>query len=347
MANLKIVTRIEDNLIVWIKFTICSIAIGWCGYKVCFLGDVVCEKTRITRTIMGFALLAVATSAPEFVTSAAAIVVIKSPDFAAGALFGSLIFNLGIIALLDLIEGEGPLMLRVHTKQILYAGWTIIFLSVIMFSIVLSTLTGVNISFLGMGWESFLLLFLLVIALFSIFSMEKTEQKIAGSSLVKKVYGHLSLRLTLLRFVLYLVAIVGLGVWLSQIGKELVVMMGWSEIMVGTFFLAIVTSFPELIVSISALRFDVDMAVGNILGSNFFDIMIVPFCDALFRGGTFLSSASLENMFTVVLAMALSTIVVIGLISRSKRCFLKLGWDAIAMVLVLAAGGSVLFFITK
>ena len=141
----------------WMKFILCSVAIIWCGYKLASLGDVICEKTRITRTIMGFAILAIATSAPEFVTSGASIVVVKSVDFAAGDLFGSLILNLGIIAVLDLIEGEGPLMLKVHAKQILYAGWTIIFLSVAIFSMLLRSVSGVRLIFLGLGLESFIL----------------------------------------------------------------------------------------------------------------------------------------------------------------------------------------------
>ncbi|MBE0478464.1 hypothetical protein IBX65_05010 [Candidatus Aerophobetes bacterium] len=334
-------------MLIWIKFIICSVAIIWCGYKASYLGDVLCEKTRVTRTIMGFAVLAGATSAPEFVTSVASIVVVKLPDFAAGDLFGSLIFNLGIIALLDLIEGEGPLMLKVHTKQILYAGWTVIFLSVIVFFMLLRIFTDFSFHLLGLGWESFLLPFLLIVALFSIFKMEKTEQKDATTSFVEKIYKHLSFRTTLFKFIFYLLAIVGLGIWLSQIGKEIVFVMRWSEVMVGTFFLGIVTSFPELIVSISALKFDVDMAVGNILGSNFFDTMIVPLCDALLREGVFLSSIRMENLLTVILAIVLSNILIIGLISRSKRCFLKLGWDAISMVLVLIGGSSILFFLTK
>jgi len=331
----------------WIKFIICSVALIWCGYRASYLGDILCEKTGITRTIMGFTVLAIATSTPEFVTSAASVVVVKSPDFAAGDLFGSLVFNLGIIAILDLIEGEGPLMLKVHTKQILYAGWVVIFLSVAMFSMLLRIVTGVGMSFLGMGFESFILLALLGIALVSIFNLEKTHKQNASSQPAEKIYQHIAFKGSLVKFIFYLVVIVGLGIWLSQIGKEIVKVMDWSEVLVGTFFLAVATSFPELIVSISALRFDVDMAVGNILGSNFFDMMIIPLCDALFRGGAFLSFIQIENLFTMILAVILLNIVIVGLVSRSRRCFMKLGWDAIAMVLVLAGGGSVLLFLVK
>lgn len=335
----------------WVKFIICGIAIIWCGYKLSFLGDVICEKTKITRTIMGFAILSVATSAPEFVTSIASVVVIKIPDFAAGGVFGSIILNLGIIAVLDLVEGKGPIMFKVHAKQILYAGWSIIFLSVVVFSMLLRIVAGISPVFWGLGWESFILPILLVVALISIFNLEKATEKrnqqdIAVSS-VKKKYQQATFRYTLFKFIFYLLAIIGLGMWLSQIGKEIVTVMGWSEILVGTFFLAMVTSFPELIVSISALKFDINMAVGNILGSNFFDVMIIPICDVLLKGKTFLSLIRTENIFTAMLAIILLTIVIVGLTSRSKRSFMKLGWDAIAIVLVLVGGSSVLFFLVR
>ncbi|MCD6575442.1 hypothetical protein J7K97_07210 [Candidatus Aerophobetes bacterium] len=335
----------------WVKFVVCSAGIIWCGYRLSYLGDIICEKTRITRTIMGFAILAIATSTPEFITSAASIVVVNLPDFAAGDLFGSIILNLGIIAVLDLVEGKGPLLLRVHTKQILYAGWTIIFLSIAIFSMLVRIFTAFSLSFLGLGWESFILLALLPIALFSIFNVEKAtegnkKQDISAHS-TEKIYGHITLKSALFKFLFYLFVIIVLGIWLSQVGKEIVEVMGWSEVLVGTFFLAVVTSFPEFIVSLSALRFDVNMAVGNILGSNFFDVMIIPLCDGLLRGKVFLSVVKVENLFTIVLAIILLGVVIVGLISRSKRCFLRLGWDAIAMILILLTGGYFLIFLIK
>jgi len=327
-------------LLAWIKFVVCSVALIWCGYRVSYLGDVICEKTHITRTIMGFVILAGATSAPEFITSVASVAIVNLPDFAAGDIFGSIILNLGIIAILDLVEGEGPLTLRVHQKQILYAGWTGIFLGIAAFSILMRVFAKINYNFLGFGWESFALLFLLPIALFSIFNMERfleKSEKEANSQ--EKIYEHVTLKSASLRLVFYLGAVVVLGVWLSHIGKEIVEVMGWSEVIVGTFFLGMVTSFPELMVSLSALRFDVDMAVGNILGSNFFDMMIIPLCDGFIRGKAFLSLVRMDNLFTILLAIILLCILMVGLISRSRRCFLRLGWDAIAMLFVLCAGG--------
>ena len=324
----------------WIKFVICSIALVYCGYKLSYLGDVISEKTHITKTIMGFVLLAIATSAPEFITSSASILVVKSPDLAAGDIFGSILIDLGIISILDLVEGKGPIMLKVQTQHILYAAWTVILLSFICFSMLLNIFKGVGFVLFGMGLDSFILIVLFVIALFTIFSMEKNNKGNVSNS--QKIYQDIELKTSVLKFLFYFFIIIGLGIWLSKIGKEIVIFMGWSDALVGTFFLGVVTSFPELIVSISALRFNINMAVANILGSCFFDIMIVPLCDAFFREGAFLSHISIENLFTVILSIILFNIIIVGIICRSRRSFLKLGWDAIAIIVTLAGGGLII-----
>lgn len=333
-------------MIAWLKFILCSIALVYCGYKLSYLGDIISEKTKITKTIMGFAILAIATSMPEFVTSGASIAVVKSVEFAAGDLFGTIVINLGIIALLDLIEGKGPIMLKAHTNHILYAGWTVILLAFISSSLLLRNITGDVFTFAGVAGESFILIVLFLIGLMIIFNLEKNNQKDKDLP-TQKIYQKMNLKVTLFKFTFYIGAIVVLGIWLPRIGKEIVIFMGWREALVGTFFLALVTSFPEFIVSISALKFDIDMAIGNILGSNFFDLMIIPLCDVLFREGAFLSRVKIANLFTIMLAIILSSIVIVGLICRSKKSFLKLGWDAIAMIIVLGVGSYTLTFLLR
>jgi len=89
------------------------------------------------------------------------------------------------------------------------------------------------------------------------------------------------------------------------------------------------------------------MAIGNILGSNFFDIMIIPLCDLLLREKEFLGEISSQHLFTLMLSIMLTAIVIVGLIYRSKKAFLKLGWDAIAMVATSIVGGYFLILIMR
>ena len=335
-------------MLVWLKFFICSIGMIYTGYKLSMYGNIISEKTQITKTLMGFILLAVATSLPEFVTSGSSITVVHSPNLAAGDLFGSLLINLMIIALLDLIQGKGPLMYEARPSHILYGGLSIILMGIVCSSIFLRSQLHGSLGVFGFGLDSLVLLAIYILGLRLIFAYEK---KASSPSPREKEsspsYRGISLKSSLIKFLICFVCIVFLGVWLAEIGKELVTTMGWSESLVGTGLLALSTSLPELIVAISALKFSIDMAMGDILGSNFFDIMIIPLCDALLREKEFLGEISSQHLFTLMLSVILTAIVVVGLIYRSRKSFLKLGWDAIAMIATSIVGGYFLILIMK
>ena len=72
--------------------------------------DIIAEKTGLGRSLIGVVLLATATSLPELGTGISSIALVGAPDLAAGDAFGSNLFNLLIIALLDFTWRNGPLL---------------------------------------------------------------------------------------------------------------------------------------------------------------------------------------------------------------------------------------------
>ena len=72
--------------------------------------DVISVKTGLGRAFVGVVLLATATSLPELATGISAITVVGEPDLALGDAFGSNLFNLLIIGLLDIYWREGPIL---------------------------------------------------------------------------------------------------------------------------------------------------------------------------------------------------------------------------------------------
>lgn len=92
-------------IITWVKFSICALGLIYVGYKLAQYGDIVAEKTGITKALMGFIFLAFATSLPEFVVSGSAVAIVGSPDLAFGDVSGTIIINLMCIAILDFVHG--------------------------------------------------------------------------------------------------------------------------------------------------------------------------------------------------------------------------------------------------
>ncbi|MBA7503695.1 hypothetical protein ES706_02310 [subsurface metagenome] len=137
-----------------------------------------------------------------------------------------------------------------------------------------------------------------------------------------------------LRFALAAMAVIAAGIWLSFIGDEIAQVTGWGASFVGSLFLAISSSMPELVVAIAALRLGaIDMAIADILGSNMFNIAIVAPVDLAYRQGPVLSLASNSHLITAVTVIMMSLVVITGVRFRQKRkTFAVASWYAPALI---------------
>ena len=88
---------------VWFKFFLSVAIILFAGTKLARYGDAIAEKTGLGRMWIGLVLLAAITTMPELVTGVSSAALVGLPDLALGTLFGSCLFNLTILALLDIL----------------------------------------------------------------------------------------------------------------------------------------------------------------------------------------------------------------------------------------------------
>jgi cation:H+ antiporter len=87
------------------------------------------------------------------------------------------------------------------------------------------------------------------------------------------------------------------------------------------------------------------MAIGDLLGSNLFNILILSIDDVFYRAGDLLSSISSIHLFTAISATIMTGITVIGLFLRSRRQILnRFGWPSIFLLLVYLVNGGILYF---
>jgi cation:H+ antiporter len=142
------------------------------------------------------------------------------------------------------------------------------------------------------------------------------------------------------------VVIVAAGLWLPFVGKQMSQAMGWHSSFVGTLFVAFATSIPELVVTVAAVRIGaLDMAVGNVLGSNLFDVLVVAIDDLAFVDGPLLGQVSEVHVATAVTAMMMSGIVIVGLLYRPRsRVLGTVGWVSLLLLALYALNSYVLFF---
>ena len=330
-------------LIVWIKFIFCASVIFYAGSRLSRYGDVIAEKTGLGRAWIGVVLLAAITSLPELANNLSAVTFIDAPNLALGDLFGSCLFNILILAFLDLLFGPGPILNKAELGHILTAGLGIILIGVAAMGIVVSRSFG-GLSILHVGIYSSLIAIIYLVSQRMIFQYEKREQ----AKHIKDRHLHyekIPFHEAIAKFVFYTFFVVAAGIWLPQIGQEISVQTGWSSTFVGTFFLAISTSLPEIAVSAFALKLGaIDMAIGNLFGSNVFNMVIIFIDDVFYLKGPILANVSQNHVFTALLAIILTSIAVVGLIFRfDKKAFGKLSWDALVIILVYLLSIYILF----
>ncbi len=306
-------------------------------------GEVIADKTGLGQVLIGSILIALATSLPELVTSVTSSIV-GAPDIAVGNVFGSNTFNLFILAIIDLFHGPGPLMLRIKYSHILSGLLGILLSGIVVFSIIVTHLTPIRLGFWGLGLDSIAIILVYIIGMRLIFRYEKKNPLDEEIQQEKEQKNNITLKRGIIGFLISAVVIVFAGVQITIVGEKIAELTGLEQSFIGTIMVAAATSLPELVASISALRINAyNMAFGNVLGSNIFNMVVVFFADLFYRQGFILTSVDSVHIITAMIGLMMSAIALIGLFYRSRRTIFSIGWDSLFISIIYFIGVYLLF----
>ena len=137
----------------------------------------------------------------------------------------------------------------------------------------------------------------------------------------------------------------GAGIWLPLIGVELARLMGWSNSFVGTLFVAFATSVPELATTWGAIRIGaIDMAIGNLLGSNLFDVLILAIDDFAYLQGPIYAHVSPVHAVSAISACLMSGAVIVALVYRPvSRVWHIASWASISLLALYLLNAAIQF----
>ena len=331
----------------YVWFALSALLVILAGNRLTAYGDTLAVHTKLGHGLVGGILIAGVTSLPELASSISAAA-IGAPDIAFGNVYGSNAFNLMILAIVDLLQGKGSLLQIVRASHILTAMFGILLTG---FSVLAIWMTPYGILQFTVGWVSSNSLILLALYIFSVFIMIRYEEKTKTqletdpdqfvmdeeSPELEMKTIHMPqaiLKRSIIGFVVTGGVIVIAGIMLAFNADIIARNTGLGQTFVGTMLVAGATSLPELVAAIAAIRIGAyDMAVGNVLGSNVFNILILVATDMAYSGGSVYQVVSTQHLITAITAMILSSIAVIGLFYRSKRTILMLGWDSVAILI--------------
>jgi cation:H+ antiporter len=326
---------------IYFQLVACAAVILVAGYKLSYYGDIIAEKIGLGRTWIGVVLLASTTSLPELITGVSSIVLAGVPDIAAGDALGSCVFNILIIALLDLMGGVVPLSARAHQGQVLSAALGIFMLGLVAISLAI----GAGMPSAGwIGMNSIVLLLLYLAAMKMVFTYEKKRVVEFVEAVDDARHAGISTRQACGMYALSAFFIIGAATYLPYVGEAIAETTGLGPTFIGSFLIAASTSLPEIVVSTSALKMGaVDMAFGNLFGSNLFNIAVFAIDDLFYTNGVLTAQVSAGHQITTATAMTMTAVAVVGLTYRATRKRLFLAWDSWAITAVYLFGLAALY----
>ena len=261
----------------------------------------VAKRLRIPSMIIGMTIVAMGTSLPECAVSVTASMT-GNNSLAISNAIGSNIFNLlvvcGVCALFVPLAVQKSTLQNEFPLSIFCAG---LLLLLGYLGMTLGRIDGV--------------LFLVIFAgylVWMIHSAKKARHKADSTALSEEEIEHVASHINLLPVWKCLIFILG-GMIAIKYGGDLVVdgastiasSLGLSQTLIGLTIIAMGTSLPELVTSIVAARKDeVDMALGNVIGSNIFNILLVLGVAAAISPVGF----ALENMIDIAFLILISVI---------------------------------------
>jgi cation:H+ antiporter len=328
--------------VIWLQFEATALVIVLAGVRLARYGDVLGEKTGLGRSWIGVVLLAATTSLPELFTGFGATAVAELPDIALGDVLGSCMFNLLILSLMDAVQPE-PISARAHQGHALSIG----------FGLVLIGIAGIGLvadhRLPAIGWIGLYtpaLIALYFVAMRVIFAHERNRRAQETHEVAQELqYGAITLRSALVHYAVAAAAVIVAALWLPRLGAELARQTGLGEAFVGSLFVAITTSLPEIVVSLAAVRIGaLDLGIGNVLGSNLFNLLILGLDDVFYRHGPLLADAGASHSISVVAIVIMNGLFLIGLTYKVMTKRFVVAWDtgAIAGVYVVAVALSYL-----
>lgn len=308
-------------------FMLCAAAIAVAGTLLSRSADALAEAYGWGRGWVGLALLATVTSLPELSSGLSAVAWIDAPNLAVGNVLGACVVNLAFLVVVELLQVRQPLYRHASPTHLLSAGFGVVMLGLV--SLGLASGSAVP-ALRHLGLYSPLLLALYLVALRSVFAHEQGQHASAAAvPQVARPVGRSWRRFTAAALVVLLA-----GSTLPAAADALAQALGLSRSFVGTVFMALVTALPEMAVTMSALRLGaLDMAVGNLLGSNLFNLALLALDDLAYTAGPLLSAVAPVHLTSAASALVMYGLVIVGLVMRPQGKVLRiLSWISVGLV---------------
>lgn len=322
-----------EALTPWLIFIATAVVMVAAANRLAEYGDVIAVRTRMGGLLVGTILLAGATSLPEIITSATSFR-LGAPELAAGNFFGSNMVNMALLAIVDMINYQVPVLRTQAISQTLTAA--LASLLIVVATLFLLADLNIMVGWIGLGSLALIAFYFAGVWLIQ---QESAADRIVGAPQPTPGPGFPSLRRGLIGFAIAAAVLVVVVPFMVQATNDIAEMTGLGQSFAGIALLGIVTSLPELLSALAAIRIGAtELAVGNLFGSCAFNMFAVGIVDFLYAGGSFLDSISNDFALVNVIGLLMVLMALLANLSRIERRVLFLELDALGIIVVYLLG---------
>ncbi len=335
-----------------VLFLAAAAVIGVAGTRLTSVADALAERTGLGEALVGAVLLGASTSLSGIVTSVTAATG-GSAEFAVSNAVGGIAAQTLFLAVADAFYPRANLEHAAASPANLAQGALLI----VLLAIPLMAFAGPETTFWGVHPATLLLLAAYLFGL-RIVSKAQTEPMWEATRTSETQneeeqeedseqggFGDVSTRRLWVRFALYAPLIGAAGWVVARAGLNIAEQTALTATLVGGVFTAVVTSLPELVTSVAAVRRGaLSLAVGGIIGGNTFDTIFLAFSDVAYREGSIYHAISEQQVYLISLTILLTGLLLMGLLRREKYGVANIGFESLLIVILYLASLAFLAF---
>lgn len=318
-----------------------ALAVWFGGSQLARYVDAVATRTGAGHALMGMLLLGGVTSLPEVAAVSTSAAMGNAP-LAVNNLLGTASINILILAVADILYGRDALTAVAARPATLMQG----LLAMLLATMVAMIATVGDVAIFGVGAGAVAIAAAAVLALWMSSQFEhrhawelvgRQDEEPRGEGAVPaeqrplpRIFLYISLCALLI-----LVA----GFLLSSSADAIATKTGLAAGMVGFLLVGFATSLPEISSVTAAVRLRrYQMAIGDIFGTNIFNMMLIFLADLIYPGDPVLGESGRFEVIGAILTILMTGIFVVGLLERRDRTILRMGYDAFVAMIVFVMG---------
>ena len=298
---------------IYLIYLALAIAVVLLSIKASVYVDLLDKNTKLSGAFIGGVLLSAVTSLPELLTSLSSTVWLKNPGLSVGNIVGSNLFNMTIIAMLIILWTSNFKKSNI-SKSHSYTAWVTLAIYV---AVALNMLNIVNFEVVTISITSIIILVLYTLGVKTMSNDDSgTADEFKDETAVTT---SLSLKQILIRFILVSIGLVISSILITYVTDIIAARLNLGASLAGALLLGIATSLPELTSCVSLVKIgNFNVSVGNIVGSNLFNFLIIFVSDVLFIGGTVYDFAESQTRNLVIFGI-ISTILMLTVLKIKDK----------------------------